>query len=882
MRRTIALGHRYFDIPDDDTPTTGGGFFYPESYGTVGTSNDAAAFQAAADAAELAGGGIVKTTPGFSYKLTQVQLGDNVHLDFTASKLIRANAATATGIPNATVRNKDMVSGNMRIKVYGGEIASESSAAIGPHFGFYACKYLTLTDWLATSIYGDWNTKIRDCQFVEFGGTVDDGFGSTLNDGLHVVGGSDIVIRSGNLHTGDDSISLTTAPAQSPFPASNDLTRVVVLPHTTRPSKARNLLIQVNSGATGTISSILVGAVAGRHDGTTSGLSIKVNDATLAKAIFDIDIGPFVIDATNGSGDAVTLAYCKDVRVRGAIRNPGARSLVADNVDGLTVTLDSSGNRAASSTAFAFQEVTDLRVKDSRADSPTQHGFALGVAPITATGAQTVAAGANLTVSSTTNMSATGTLLLADGTTTAYSAIVDATHITLTTGGTFTAGQVLSPNPVTRWSISDVTVTTATQNYALINGGYEGRIRNGHAPGCAKGIVEAGNSDWNAYEFNDMSGVASTPLTITGAHSVGFRNRGITSRLTDAHGINLNIVDFGADPTGTTDSTSAIQAAFTAAATTGSVAAGAYATGGNPVYAPPGLYKINTACQIPDRVDLVGAGTTLTAFLCTTATAQLVVGASPPAKGNPGVGSRGGTTKDFTIDGNAVTTVAPFRVNVAVQRSFKNIRVYNSVGHGALIYGAQNCSFEQFNCESNGNPLTNLGSSLVLDAGAGNNTFVKCEIADAAEYNMKLIQTVSQRQGCGTNPNANLFVRCLFERVNQGQDGCVYLGSGDQNSFEYCHFQFPTTITSPLTTIRHDNLFSDKSQRWTFHNCFWQGNVSNTTAVDILGSIPNVFFTGENYMQNHLVGVVSDATSGLYGLQSFHVPDNVATPFAVQ
>jgi hypothetical protein len=61
-------------------------------------------------------------------------------------------------------------------------------------------------------------------------------------------------------------------------------------------------------------------------------------------------------------------------------------------------------------------------------------------------------------------------------------------------------------------------------------------------------------------------------------------------------GILFNIVGFGADPTGTADSTAYVQATINAAA----------AAGGGPIFVPPGTYKISATISVPAGVWFLG------------------------------------------------------------------------------------------------------------------------------------------------------------------------------------------------------------------------------------------------------------------------------------
>ena len=66
----------------------------------------------------------------------------------------------------------------------------------------------------------------------------------------------------------------------------------------------------------------------------------------------------------------------------------------------------------------------------------------------------------------------------------------------------------------------------------------------------------------------------------------------------------VNVLDYGADPTGATNSQPAIQAAIDSLATTSS----ASATGGGTVYIPAGKFKINSTLKIGHGITLLGNG----------------------------------------------------------------------------------------------------------------------------------------------------------------------------------------------------------------------------------------------------------------------------------
>ena len=73
----------------------------------------------------------------------------------------------------------------------------------------------------------------------------------------------------------------------------------------------------------------------------------------------------------------------------------------------------------------------------------------------------------------------------------------------------------------------------------------------------------------------------------------------------------VNVLDYGADPTGSTDSQPAIQAAIDSLSTTSS----ASATGGGTVYIPAGKFKINSTLKIGYGITLLGNGAGFRAVL---------------------------------------------------------------------------------------------------------------------------------------------------------------------------------------------------------------------------------------------------------------------------
>jgi hypothetical protein len=104
-----------------------------------------------------------------------------------------------------------------------------------------------------------------------------------------------------------------------------------------------------------------------------------------------------------------------------------------------------------------------------------------------------------------------------------------------------------------------------------------------------------GDADYAGSPLSQANG--GTGATSLGAGTVT-PTGGTTARsLADLFSDTVNVKDYGATGDGTTDDKSAIEAAISAATTSGGI-----------VYLPPGVYYVSGAVSIPDEVHLFGAG----------------------------------------------------------------------------------------------------------------------------------------------------------------------------------------------------------------------------------------------------------------------------------
>ena len=174
------------------------------------------------------------------------------------------------------------------------------------------------------------------------------------------------------------------------------------------------------------------------------------------------------------------------------------------------------------------------------------------------------------------------------------------------------------------------------------------------------------------------------------AHSSGAQvNHGVSARDFFQAAPVYNVCSYGADPTDTSDSTTAIQAAINAAHTS-------TATGGT-VYFPPGTFKTSSALTLYPNIDLTGAGSGATVISQT----------STSANGISAVDLQSNTLSGITLNGpgsgtgigfNAALSANPAQGNL----NFTDLQAQNFGSHGFDIQNAITSRFECVQSTTNG------------------------------------------------------------------------------------------------------------------------------------------------------------------------------------
>lgn len=280
----------------------------------------------------------------------------------------------------------------------------------------------------------------------------------------------------------------------------------------------------------------------------------------------------------------------------------------------------------------------------------------------------------------------------------------------------------------------------------------------------------------------------------------------------------------GYDPTGASDSSSALLAAIAAAE--------ALEGGGGIVDLGPGNIKVASLITAAAVVGIEGAGNSLsgtygTRILCSAAAAGLLLNVAS-----------GGIYKGFRVDGDSVATsggqgccmqIGTYPTEGA-QATFLGVDVTNGAMDNVHVVGAQNHAF--FGCSNQDAAQDNL----VLDYGCGGLAFYRYESYGAGRYCLRITQ--SGVTAGYTSPTHIKFDHCIFEN-NTVDAPLIQLEYGAGIVFDHCVIAANVTgRTTPLA-----RLLSTFAGSVEFRSCYFLG--SGPSAVQV-GAASKVIFTGYN------------------------------------
>jgi len=323
-------------------------------------------------------------------------------------------------------------------------------------------------------------------------------------------------------------------------------------------------------------------------------------------------------------------------------------------------------------------------------------------------------------------------------------------------------------------------------------------------------------------------------------------------------GTMVNILDYGADPSGLTDSTAAIQAAMNAA----KAIAQATVAFGITVYIPVGTYVTSSTLTIPFYVNLLGETTEgsliVARFNGDTFTDELVASQSTLYFTR---------IEEFTVlksqtDGTGNTTGKIFNLHVATSFcSFRRLRLYGGEYHifiENLGYSLWN-TFDQINC------YYATITAVYVGQGANATRFNNCS------FNNSFIGVKLEGQSF-----AVIFVGCAFEgntaaalsivNVNAYLSGCYIEQYGAQTLISISGTGTADVIGSfvnPSPTGVLTDL-SNAANKVRFANCALY-NIPTTYWAGAYGKI------GTEFSDNNALGTTSGALQG-YNVSSTFTP----------
>ena len=269
-------------------------------------------------------------------------------------------------------------------------------------------------------------------------------------------------------------------------------------------------------------------------------------------------------------------------------------------------------------------------------------------------------------------------------------------------------------------------------------------------PGTGDGEIIISENDFTAVTPN-----AANPVNFPAASRASYNIHDNTSGVTTASitGLINVAAQYGADPTGGTDSTTVIQDAITAAKTTGQT-----------VYFPPGTYKISAALNVgggsPGAITIAGDGWDSQIFMANGSNAYIFdFGLSGPVY-TPGL-----TIRDLYLNcngANQTTAGGGIYARGAVWCVFDHLWIEEPWGEGIHIYQDGTGSYGHHNTISN--CLFRNGKN----ANGGTGLAMRVEQADE-----------------------NLFTGCTIQdcgNTSAPQNGQVYDISAGLSTYSSCHF----------------------------------------------------------------------------------------------
>lgn len=334
----------------------------------------------------------------------------------------------------------------------------------------------------------------------------------------------------------------------------------------------------------------------------------------------------------------------------------------------------------------------------------------------------------------------------------------------------------------------------------------------------------------------------------------------------------VNILDYGADPTGSADSTAAIQAALDYAGSLSipdtiysPVEANYVLKGGTTVFMPAGKYKTSATLNVPLNVNLKGAGrnsTLISSSYDGTILRNYNVPYAPGTYGQPG-----NFWRDFCVSGDKTKTN---QVGIDLLRwdlsLMSNVLIQSCGSHGIVIAQCLISLFELVDCENNGGDGIGIrdGYETSLDPTSNNLptnvcTFNVCHAIGNGGVGLRLAQYGNGSYGGGVN--GCIFNGCSFEynstssAAGAGYNVIITTDCAMPNEFHDCWVE--DTLVNAHFYVNHLNEGS--STRFNNLHHFGGGSSSYPNRC-IIANKGSVFINGA-FGQNTSYKTISGSNS---------------------
>lgn len=344
--------------------------------------------------------------------------------------------------------------------------------------------------------------------------------------------------------------------------------------------------------------------------------------------------------------------------------------------------------------------------------------------------------------------------------------------------------------------------------------------------------------------------------TIPGSATVGQSghttdHNEITAALTQASKLFTpwyNVIFYGADPTGSADSTSAFAAAMTA-------------MGSSPgtIYVPAGTYKTSSVGSFVLDQNMIGDGSSVTTINYTGSTNAIVIDNSGTFNDSFNAGKFTG----FSLNGSTATgTPVGIKFGNLQGVVIHDVGIYAFAGKG--IYGLNHSGgwSEENNIQA---ILVGNGTAAVFDTSSYDYSNIDLLIVTSPGAGGMYLQNSAQMQGCSIRIRGNFYVASSNTAAVIG----IELAGGSGSSyFNNCHFDVAVenapADNATIGYVSHYTVYMGSSNAASqLANC--TGVLSFSNVATDTGSNPINFrgYSNVNFLPFGFSGVVEDTVLGL-------------------